>query len=87
MIEDTVKFHQVSDVPINILLSAGIDSSVILSSLSDADKKNCSALTLDFELNKKKNESTLARKTANLKKINHSSKLIDDDEIKALMGA
>ena len=85
LIEDTVKFHQVSDVPINILLSAGIDSSVILSSLSDADKKNCSALTLDFELNKKKNESTLARKTANLNKINHSSKLIDDDDIKNLI--
>jgi len=85
LIEDTVKFHQVSDVPINILLSAGIDSSVILSSLSDEDKKNCSALTLDFELNKKKNESSLARKTATLNKINHSSKLIDDDDIKNLI--
>ena len=48
-------------------------------------KKNCSALTLDFELNKKKNESSLARKTATLNKINHSSKLIDDDDIKNLI--
>ena len=35
IINETVNFHQVSDTPITVLLSSGIDSNVILSSISN----------------------------------------------------
>ena len=37
----------------------------------EEDKKNCSALTLDFNYNGKSNETTLSKKTAAKNNINH----------------
>ena len=64
IINETVEYHQVSDIPVTCLLSSGIDSSVILASISDKNKSNCSALTLDFDYKKKDNETIIAKKTA-----------------------
>ncbi len=84
IIEETVKYHQVSDIPVTFLLSAGIDSSVILASIKEEDKKNCSALTLDFNYNGKNNETTLSKKTAAKNNINHKIERIDVEEINNL---
>ena len=84
IIEETVKYHQVSDIPVTFLLSAGIDSSVILASIKEEDKKNCSALTLDFNYNGKSNETTLSKKTAAKNNIDHKIERIDVEEINNL---
>ena len=81
-IDETVNHHQVSDVPVTLLLSAGLDSSVILSSLNKKDKKNCSALTLDFYQNQKLNESSIAKISAEKNKIKHFTKSFNEDELK-----
>lgn len=84
IIKETVKYHQVSDVPITFLLSAGIDSSVILASISDPDKKNCSALTLDFDYKNNNNETILSKKTSLINNIDHKIEKVDIEEIKNL---
>ena len=57
IVDETVNYHHVSDVPRTLLLSSGIDSNVILGAMSEETKKNCSALTLDFNYKGKENES------------------------------
>ena len=62
IVNETVNFHQVSDTPITVLLSSGIDSNVILGSISNKFRNNCSALTVDFKYKGKKDEVKLAKK-------------------------
>jgi len=81
IIDETVEYHQVSDIPITFLLSAGVDSSVLLASIKEKNKKNCSALTLDFNYTDKQNESMLAKKTALKNNINHNTETINDYEL------
>ena len=71
IIDETVEYHQVSDIPVTCLLSSGIDSSVILGSISEDNKSNCSALTLDFDYKNKDNETIIAKKTAIKNNIAH----------------
>ena len=84
IVEETVKYHQVSDIPVTFLLSSGIDSNVILASINDNEKKNCSALTLDFDCEEIVDESFLAKKAASLNNIAHRIGKISDNEIKNL---
>ena len=85
LISETVNYHQIADVPVTYLLSAGIDSSVILASLDDNLKKNNSALTLDFNYTGKNDETLLAKKTAELNKIKHNVIKINSYEIEDLI--
>ena len=86
IINETVKYHEVSDVPISLLLSSGVDSSVIAASINDKDKVN--TLTLDFNYNDKNlNEVFLAKKTSSINKLNHTSEKISEDEISYLLNS
>ena len=78
--KETVDYHHVSDVPRTLLLSSGIDSNILLSSMSESNKKNCSALTLDFNFEGKMNETVLATESAKINNINHSSEIVSEDE-------
>ena len=81
IVDETVSYHQVSDVPITFLLSSGVDSSTILASIKN--KHNCSALTLDLD-NKDfvTNEKLLATKTAYMNNIPHNiDKILDKDVV------
>ena len=84
-INETVNAHQVSDVPITLLLSSGTDSNVILGSLNDNNKKNCSALTLNFNYQSEKDEVYLAKKSALLNKIHHDILEISENEFSSLI--
>jgi len=84
-INETVNYHQISDVPRTVLLSSGIDSNVILSSISNENKKNCSALTLDFDYKNDQNETMLAKQSALLNEIDHYISKISDDEFYTLL--
>ncbi len=80
-INDTVNHHQVADVPVTLLLSAGLDSSVILSSLNKDNKNKCSALTVDFHQNQNLNESNLAKISAKKNNMEHYTKIFDNEEL------
>lgn len=70
IIEETVNYHQISDVPVTFTLSSGIDSSVILASIKK--KENCSALTLDLDdKDIILDEKFLAKQTASINNIPH----------------
>ena len=84
-INETVNVHQISDVPITLLLSSGTDSNVILSTINDENKKNCSALTLNFNYKGNKDEVYLAKKSALLNKIHHDVLEISEDEFSSLI--
>ena len=71
IVDETVKYHQVSDIPITVLLSSGIDSNAILGSISNDDKKNCSAITMKFNDKNLKDEVALAQHSALMNKIPH----------------
>ncbi len=79
-IQETVNFHQVSDVPRTLLLSSGVDSNLILGSINENNKKNCSALTLDFKYTGNEDETVLAKKSANMNNIKHQISEISSDE-------
>lgn len=79
-IDETVKYHEISDVPISFMLSSGIDSSVLLASLNNKEKN--SALTLDFGFkNPNMNEVDLASKSAKMNNIKYESIKIKDNYI------
>ena len=81
--DETVSYHHVSDVPVSILLSSGIDSSVIAA--SSKNNKNLNSLTLEFPNNKnEKGEGYLAKKTAKINNIEHYVNNISEDEMSSL---
>ncbi len=80
LIEKSVKYHLVADVPITFSLSSGVDSNVLLSAVDkDYDRDKINSLTLDFP--NKINESKLAKKNSIKNNINHLSENINIDEI------
>ena len=81
IVDETVKSHQVADVPVEFLLSSGIDSSILVASTNNEDKKNCSSLTLDFNIGNIDDETYLAKKTAKKNNILHKIKKLRSDEV------
>lgn len=57
---DSVKLRMVSDVPVGVLLSGGLDSSSILASLNDQNYKNINTFNIGFK-EEEHNESHLAK--------------------------
>ena len=87
IVNETVEYHQVSDIPVTFLLSSGTDSSVIVASTNNNEKNNCSALTLYFEQKEITDETLLAKKTASINNISHHIEKISDNEINNLINA
>lgn len=58
--DDAVRLRMVSDVPVGVLLSAGLDSSSILASLHSQQHKDIQAFTIAFK-EEEHNESHLAK--------------------------
>lgn len=79
-VDETVNYHQVSDVPLTILLSSGVDSNSILASIKEKDKKNVSALTIDFNFKGSNNEIPLAKQSALMNNILHYIEEIPSNE-------
>jgi asparagine synthase (glutamine-hydrolysing) len=83
-IDDTVRYHSISDVPITYLLSSGIDSNVLVASAS-SQQNNINSVTLDFGFTGEKNETQIASKTSKLNNIKHSVKKMSNfDKIEGL---
>ena len=61
--DDSIKMRMVSDVPVGVLLSGGLDSSSILASLNHQDYKDIQTFNIGFK-EKEHNESHLAKMMA-----------------------
>jgi len=85
-LRESIRYHLVSDVPVGVFLSAGIDSSAILS-LASEDKNDLHAVTLAFEEFEKdeRNELPLARKTAAHYGVKHHTRVLSRLEFKKEM--
>ena len=84
-LNESVKFHNISDVPITCLLSSGIDSNVLITSAASQNLNNFDALTLDFGFSGEENENKLASATSKLNQVKHSIKKFSNKEIQELM--
>lgn len=80
-LRDSIKHHMVSDVPVGVFLSSGIDSSVI-AALSAEQNANLKTLTLGFaEFRGMENDEVpLAEKTSFLLKSDHTTQWISRDD-------
>ncbi len=84
IVEETVKYHQISDVPLTFLLSSGIDSTSILA--SSTQNTNSSALTLDLDNEDlSNNEAKFAIETARKCNIPHNINKIPNHQILPLI--
>jgi len=79
VILDSLKYHFVSDVPVVIFLSSGIDSSTIVALANEIAPANLNTITLGFKefLGTKNDETTLAQIVANKYLTKHETIWID----------
>ena len=85
--DDSVKLRMVSDVPVGVLLSGGLDSSSILASLNHQNFKDIQTFNIGFK-EKEHNESHLAKTMAD--KFNygfHTMQLEDNNLYEKLVSA
>ncbi len=61
--DESIKLRMVSDVPVGVLLSGGLDSSTVLASLHHQNFKNIETFNIGFK-EKEHNESDLAKRLA-----------------------
>jgi len=80
---ETLKYHLVSDVPVGVFLSAGIDSGAILSLAGEAGCKHLQTLTLAFEefVGSENDESPLAAQvSSHFRAGEHHKRILGSDE-------
>tara|TARA_B110000503_G_scaffold23182_1_gene36089 strand:- start:1078 stop:2898 length:1821 start_codon:yes stop_codon:yes gene_type:complete len=80
-LKNTVKNHLVSDVPIGVLLSGGIDSATLISHLVDL-KQDIQAITISFKeyTNSKIDEVPRAKKISKYYNIKHHIRIVTKEE-------
>ena len=86
LLEDAVKRQLVSDVPVGIFLSGGIDSSAVTAFASKHYNGRIKTFTADFEFMPKNNsELLIARKTAEYFNTNHHEMHIKCDNLQEVI--
>lgn len=78
--DDSIKLRMVSDVPVGVLLSGGLDSSSILSSLNQQNYKDVKTFNIGFK-EKEHNESYLAKMIAEKFDYNFSTMQLEDNAL------
>ena len=86
---DSVKQHLVSDVPVGLFLSSGIDSGLLLALLAKAGQQQIRTVTGSFKeyAGLDDDEAPLAARIAATYGANHDTVLIEEPEIKASLPA
>lgn len=81
----SVRHHLVSDVPVGLFLSAGVDSGALLGLMRDGGQNGIQAITLGFEefKNKREDEVPLAETTARHYGAQHSVRRVSESEFHA----
>tara|TARA_B100001250_G_scaffold366737_1_gene348309 strand:- start:2244 stop:4193 length:1950 start_codon:yes stop_codon:yes gene_type:complete len=70
LLNNSVEMQMISDVPLGVFLSGGIDSSLITSMMQSHSQKPINTFTIGFE-NKEYNEAIYAKEISNFLKTNH----------------
>ncbi len=78
--DDSIRLRMVSDVPVGVLLSAGLDSSSVLSSLHSQQFKDIQAFTIAFK-EEEHNESHLAKRLSEQYEYGFNSIQLEDDDL------
>ncbi len=78
--DDSIRLRMVSDVPVGVLLSAGLDSSSVLTSLYTQKYKDIQAFTIAFK-EEEHNESHIAKKLAEQYQYGFNSIQLEDSEL------
>lgn len=78
--DSSIKLRMVSDVPVGVLLSAGLDSSSVLSSLHYQKFKDIQAYTIGFK-EEEHNESHLAKKLTKQYKYGFNTLQLEDSDL------
>lgn len=79
LLTDSIKSHLISDVPLGVFLSGGIDSSAVVALASQFVDKPLKTLSIIFE-EEKYNEAQYSRLIAEKFNTNHSEILIKEDD-------
>lgn len=80
---NAIKSHLVSDVPIGVLLSGGLDSSSIVAMMHESGVKDIETFTVGF--NQPDDEFSFAREVAQRFKTNHHELLIEPKGLEGLL--
>ena len=80
LITESVELRMISDFPVGIYLSGGVDSSLIASYMTRLSNKPINSFTIGFE-NKLLDESNYARNISKFLKTNHHEYILKDDDI------
>lgn len=78
--DDSVRLRMVSDVPVGVLLSAGLDSSSVISSLHTQQFKDIQAFTIAFK-EEEHNESHIAKRLTEQFNYGFNSLRLEDDDL------
>lgn len=83
-LRESVTRHLVSDVPVGLFLSAGLDSTTLAGILSDVQRRPLKTITLAFSefRNSNNDESILAEKVSEYYGTDHTTRYIDEAELK-----
>src|SRR5712692_3795920 len=79
---DSMRSHLVSDVPIALFLSGGVDSACLAATAREAGVKNLAALTVGFT-EREYDESELSKRTAQALGISHRVVMLSASQIEA----
>lgn len=85
---DTVKHHLVSDVPVGLFLSSGLDSTTLLALMSEISTNQINTVTLGFKEYKgtENDETILASAVAKQYNTNHQTIWISKNDFKDTLG-
>lgn len=85
LLRETVRDHMISDVPVGVLLSGGVDSSALLSFIVEETGQNVSTFTIGFEGEKFADERYYARLVASSFGNKHHEMSIKADDFLAFL--
>lgn len=71
LLHDAVKIRLMSEVPLGVMLSGGVDSSAIVSSMKSANQSNTSSFTITYEEEGAHNEGVFAKIAAEAFQTDH----------------
>ena len=84
LLTDSVKEQMMADVPLGAYLSAGIDSSVIVSVMTELSERKIKTFTIGFD-DEKYNEAVYASKIAEHLGTEHTEMYVSEQELKAVI--
>lgn len=84
LIHSSIKMRMVSDVPIGVFLSGGIDSSLVASIMQEESMKKIKSFSIGFEI-QKFDESVHAKKVAEYLNLDHHEEIFHPKQLVELM--